>query len=413
MVFTKKIFFLVLILTLQGIIRATKFESKGYIIDKDAVMHKGYIHFFKFEFTPDKIYFSEKRSGSFTPFTPADLLEFEYEGQKFISANVELETSSNNIQTLSDHREFDLIQKKVFLEVLYQGTKNLYLYRNPVTSSKNLYFVGDLSSPVLLKRKLYIYSQDNKKYKKENSTCVPQLAEYFDLFSHDILNTNQIQYTLHDISKLFIKFYKIYPDQLSYRTTYRKKKQVWYGFAGGELNDFHNFENEFNRSIIKTQNVNVPLIGVGHAFTSLNHLWTTNLEAYYSGTVSYESYHLDRKNEEYYDESYQKGKYHSISLAYYFQAPYKLPFGGCFFNLGFYGNINLYTEFSSYYHQRFYSTEVTTSGKYEHQEVGLLLGTGIQKGRISAGLRYLRGSGFEYNDRPFVQKIQLLLAYQL
>lgn len=402
---TRKIFLLILILIIPGINQATDFVSKGYIINKNAIRTDGFIRFFRFDKTPDKIYFSENFTGKFTPFTPEDLKEFGYEEEKFISANVDLETSSNDIQTISNHSEFDLKQKHVFLEVIYQGTKNLFLYRHV----KYHYYIGPADSPILLKTKFYLISAGNKKYKKENSTYQKQLTDYIKILSQDSGQINSIKYELKSLTKMYDQFYTTFPEQLSYKTSLRTKKHEWYALTGGTLNNFHNYEDEFNRSTFKGQAS--PVIGIGHAFTSLKHLWTTNIEIYYSGQVSYEGYHLEMKNEEYYTEWVTEGKYNSITVAYYIHVPFRLGYSEIYLNGGFYYNMNRYSEFNSYIQKRFYSSYEATYNPSRYHKGGWLIGSGIQKGKISAELRYTLGPSLPYNDRKFVQEIQGIMAY--
>lgn len=406
----KRILFLLLILSISAITHATDFVSKGYVINNDSVRTDGFIRFFRFDETPDKIYFSKNLNGPYTNFKPEDLIEFGYKKQKFISAEVELETSSDYVATLSNHKDFDLIRKHVFLEVIYQGDKNLLIYRFPTAPRKNLYYTGDFKSPALLKRKFYILQKDNKKFKAENSEYKSQLSGYLNIPSVGNKEISGISYSLGDLSSAFSNFYSNHPDQTTYKTPFRKRTRDLYVFAGAGLNNFHDYEDDFDHSYIKSQNA--PMLGLGYAFSSLNHLWTTNLEFYYSGQVSFESYHLDQKNPEYYTEYTAKGRYDSFTLAYYLHAPSRMSFGEIFFNGGLYSNINKYSDFVSSVHKVFYSSdELYERDNSKSSETGLLLGTGARKGKLSVEARYLIGThNILYNNSKFVQRIQFLVA---
>lgn len=408
----KNIIILLLIVINPVINYATDFASKGYIINKDSIRTDGFVEFFRFDATPDKIYFSEEYSGQYLAYEPESLLEFGFRDQKYISAAIDLETSSENLNTMSAYREFDLMRKHVFLEVLYQGTKNLFVYKFPDSPRKNLYYVGDIKTPNLLKRKLYLIERDLKKFKAENSEYKTQITEYLDFPKVENPDKNTIQYSTKDFNTLFLNYYNTNSVQPEYTTSFRKKKSDWYAIAGVGLNNFHDYVDEFNYSYIDGNWA--PLIGVGHAFTSLNHLWTTQIEFYYNGKVSYESYNLDKKNDEYYTEYFDSASYHSFVINYYFHAPFRTKFGEVFLNGGLYGNIAAFGGSTSYTFSKFYSTEETTynTGGGFGANGGVLLGAGLQKGKVSAELRYLLGGAKINNyDNKSVQYLQCLFSY--
>ncbi len=78
--------------------------------------------------TPDKL---EVRVGNETlVYSPSMIEEFSLNGDKYISKEIELNTTNQNLQSLTDFTELEWVKKDVFLRVLVLGDVSLFSYKD-------------------------------------------------------------------------------------------------------------------------------------------------------------------------------------------------------------------------------------------------------------------------------------------
>ncbi len=76
--------------------------------------------------TPSEIKVSVQ--GETVVYTPFQILGFEVNGDRYVSRVVDLNTTGQNLQSLTDFTKLESIEKRVFLKALVQGNIGLYTY---------------------------------------------------------------------------------------------------------------------------------------------------------------------------------------------------------------------------------------------------------------------------------------------
>lgn len=192
--------FLLALLTCMGLSAQNKFE-KGYIVNNDGSKIEGYVKNLDWGQSPSQIEFKEENADISKLIEIDKIKEFEiYDKVKYVKAEVDLDVSSDEINSLSDDKNPIFVKKTTFLKAIVEGEFTLYKY-----SDENIirffYTKNGYPKPLIFKRYLISNTQVAK-----NNEFVSQLQS---LSSCDNIKTSQIrnlEYRENDLKNIFINF---------------------------------------------------------------------------------------------------------------------------------------------------------------------------------------------------------------
>ncbi len=383
-------------------------HQKGSITTKEGQKIDGYIKFYHYKYTPKSIKFSENEFGEYKSFTSNDIAGFSCGNERFICADVEIEVSSDNTSTLDKNSEPILKSEKLFLEILLEGDKSLYLY----ISEKKRYFYyyknpeGELK---LYIQKFYTKEKGKKVFKLENLTYKQQLNENLgcDL---KYKQAPKSDYNLDFFKGLYADCYSQSDQKPSY-IAQKRKSNLEFGLIGGvNKAQYHNFSTTNHISLINEESLIVGGAYLQYKPKNKKHSFVSELvylgdirEFTYVNTIYKENYFIT----EHFYQTYND----VINWNYYMQFPFQLFNKDVYLNSGLNSLINLSGKTTHDYYYQFYS-DIESYRSVERSSInsfGILVGTGIDFGKLKVEARYqnnfISGNSFD--------RLSLYCFYQL
>lgn len=193
-----KLFFLLLLSYSAIVLSQTKFEN-GYYIDKSGTKINCKIKNVDWKNNPTE--FTIKNADGETP---KNILSTEINeisigsALKFIKAQVDIDTSTENIQQLDSIKSPKYINKTVLLKVLVEGKNNLYSYVDDQIETKFFFNTETDSKITPLVHKTYV----NHSIIYQNETYKQQLNNFVNC-KNNLKLIESLNYTNSDLTKYF------------------------------------------------------------------------------------------------------------------------------------------------------------------------------------------------------------------
>ena len=198
---------------------------------------KGYIDYKNWEINPLQIKFKKDLSALNEVFTPEDILSFEVEKEKYISATVEVSYSSSDVNRITDNSpKPETMVETVFIKSLVEGDKSLYSYKN-ISSEGNFYIKNNGKFELLIYKK-YI---DTASYKiLENLNYRNQLYTYLEYPLSLQTAIEKTQYSKNSLQRIFELYYNKHEQKnASYTSTKDSVKLTLGATIGGIHRSFN------------------------------------------------------------------------------------------------------------------------------------------------------------------------------
>lgn len=177
----------------------------GFIISSDNDTVYGYVDYRNWESNPGIVFFKKTLEDDKQGYSPVDIKEFGVLDEKYMSAVIETELSSDKTNDLSYDAELNIVKDTGFLQTLVKGEKSLYLYRSKL--GKEQYYIGRDSSYDLLVYKKYLKDQEGKSVIVENRRYIGQLILYLKDCSTIQQKLQNTTYQQNSLEKLFLSYY--------------------------------------------------------------------------------------------------------------------------------------------------------------------------------------------------------------
>ena len=195
----------VTLLTLVPIFAQENFEAAIIYLDENQRIN-GEIDYRGWDKNPSSIRFRNGQDGSINEYQPSDIFGFEFNGKRYVAASVEIEISPTSLNDLDESSEFNLINKQVFLEVLFSGNKDLYFLRT--TEDKEQLYIKIENEISLLKYKRYAKKNvEGVKTIAENKAYRSLLAFYLQDCPETSKYLESTDYGLKSIRSLFSNYF--------------------------------------------------------------------------------------------------------------------------------------------------------------------------------------------------------------
>ena len=408
-------------------IQAKNNFASGFIIKTSGDTLRGQIEYKNWNFNPQKIKFKASLEFEITEYSPMDIVAFSVSGEIYKSAIVKVDSSTVN--KFSETPQFEFRVDTTFLQMIFQGNKSLYLYKDKF--NQNNFYIYDNSQYVLLEHKKYIRKDyKDKEYLASNNRYIGQLRVYLENFKNIDKYLTGIEYKSKKIEKVFENYYKTNFVK-SYKSRPVEKIKAEYGIVAGvnmidlgfktsSLSFYPLPEADFDNSLNFSGGLffNIVLPRNNEKWSIYNELFYTK----YNTSAVFNNYQNDNRYEIHnYNVGYSYLKLNNMLR-------YKFPIGNvsCFVNGGISSGLivdevnvdNVYRKYNNTIttssHPIFYdgpNLNVFESYKYEQ---GLLFGLGATYKQFSLELRKENGTGFTnyVNLTTDADRYYLLFSYR-
>ncbi|WP_034059948.1 porin family protein [Lacinutrix jangbogonensis] len=259
----------------------------GTVTSMDGSIKTGMINYQDWKIIPDEIEF--KVNENIEKLSPKDILEFEVEDDKFISREVTLDVTEQNLQRLTRSHKAEFKNTRVFLNVLQLGEVSLYEYYD----SRPHYFAekGDvfmeLTNRILIDFKTGDISK-NRKYLGELNVFLSDCSSF--------KISNNLEYKRKSLSNIVGKYNMCTGTSVpkdNYTKDLSSKKGKFYATAGANFSTFTVESIRFYAKDFKGSSSVNPFVGLAYEFllTKNRQKWSLYTEA------TYNKYSLSEKNE--------------------------------------------------------------------------------------------------------------------
>lgn len=217
--FSKLLLSSFLLLFFQNLSIAKGKPEEGYIITSHHDTIKGYIDYQYWMKSPGGIPFSTSDDNNYVNYSADSLLGFGLRELRYVSANVEVETSPQELKKLDSNSVMTFKRKDAFLRVIYSGPKSLY-YLYDENRTEHFYVKVD-TGYILLKHKYYkeqeYYGVSSvRTMKKEVGIYKNQLVAYLDGCERMAPFIEGMSYEVRSMRKLFKKYYACSSENYQY-----------------------------------------------------------------------------------------------------------------------------------------------------------------------------------------------------
>jgi len=228
--FSLPVFLLIIVETATAFIPISTFCQKnylaGYLILSNGDTITGFIDYRNWENNPGIVFFAKTPDDDKQGYSPVDIKEFGVLDEKYFSAVVETELSSDKTTDLDYDAELNIVKETGFLQALVKGDKSLYLLRSKL--GKEQYYIGQDSSYDLLVYKKYLKDQDGKSVIVENRKYIGQLILYLKdcpSLQQKLQNTT---YQQNSLEKLFLSYYDCSHSEFDF---HKKTEKISFDFG--------------------------------------------------------------------------------------------------------------------------------------------------------------------------------------
>lgn len=401
---------------------------KGNVFFQNGDTLSGFIDYRNWAKTPEKISFKEDMAQKPNRFYPEDILGFYVNNERYISANVTIETSNSHKIRLDEDSTFHLKEVTVFLQVLIDGPKSLY-YLNDHNDKEHFYIFNE-EKIELLKFKRFLSHTMAKGLQDDfwvKETRILKTQEHVFLLMNYLKDCAKIEekiqtleYSRKEMEAIFLEYYSC----INRKPFYHIKAEgviISPGFVIGLSSSTVDFKSNLFPLLANTKfprSMNL-CAGVSAEFIlPRNHRkWSLYNELFYMDFLIEGSY-LDFKSDNNYDNvSFSLGQSFvklNNSIKYSHPTLGASIFIHCGISNGFLVNeVNLKRTES-----HFFSTDTITEEKLientQNHETELFTGIGGKYGKGSLEIRYEIGNGPSNigSFRAPVNRLYFLFGYQ-
>lgn len=381
----------------------------GYIINERGDTTKGFIDYQNWDKNPKSISFKLTIDDKIKKYNPLNIKEFGTNEDKYESAIIDIETSSNNISNLDINSYLKLQKDTAFLQIIVDGRQRLYL--NKTYYKDNFYIKSDTTINLLIYKKFY---NEEKQGIDEFNKYKGQLAYYFKDCPRLSNKIEHLKYEYSDLKDIFSS----YLECTNSNTTFKNKdiqNKYEFGFIGGlTITEFKTQNNLIKFS--NSKNI------TGGFF--INVIFPRNFSKY--------SLYNDLKIVSYSVEGnasklgfFEKEKHYKLALSYIklqtmIKAKYPLRYFSVYVNAGMsHGFVikesNNSLTIKTEYQPTIINSKKTNAFNIRKYEQGLVLGTGINYNNYAIEFRYEIGNGISYAEqvKTFTKNFNFLLSYKL
>jgi hypothetical protein len=367
----------------------------GTVILNNGDSLQGYFDYREWKADPSTVYFYKTPQAEKLMFSPHMAKSYQVDGDLYVSACVRSRINAMESGRLLPDTEPQLMEDTVFLQVLVDGPRSLYYYRNKL-GNDNYYFKQDSVYNLLIFNK-YVTNGDAGRLVAENNKYRGQLNYYMKECSNLKVDPMKVKYQKNSMLELYQAFYTCTELSPAYIDPVNKPKVefsliMWGAYSGyAALYNYDYLEWEYKTNY---SNQFIPSAGVEVIFPKRGYRWSINNE------LSYNTLRTEGTSYRYTDEAnntlftvHTSNK--SINLNT--MARYRIPFGkGSFFINGglVYG---LVWEELRTTHEVSHRAGVLNEESYSYSSplyasvLGLSAGTGVRWNAFSLEYRHITG----------------------
>lgn len=353
---------------------------------------------------PDYILFKKNAESSQIQLTPETAKYVRFGDIYLRSADIEIETSSLNMDELEWVPDFNLINTKAFVSVLSSGSKSLFEHIS--SSGRKNYYVEINGELKLLKYKKYLrwvkrdYDKKTIRTEVESKIYVGQLRYYLNACDKIKSDITKAEYSAKDFIEIFDTYFECIGEKVDTKQKERKVKNYVSAFAGVTNTSFNFSGDDFPYMA----EVNFPSstdITFGASLNTIfpqmqeKFIWVNEIIFSYGSTEGY--YHdIDPISGEV--EMTSKIRMSHTKLAS--SVRYQMPIGGThlFLSAGAYlASVSFQVnERIAEYQVRTYKREAIPNAK--GTDIGFIAGMGISYKSFETQVRYEKGGSLSEAD---------------
>ena len=388
----------------------------GHVTTTKGDTLQGFIDYRDWDISPKEISFREDSiSNLFKEFTTQNISSFVVNNNKYISAIIKHEISSDITTNLDYSPKMKIKTDTSFIKVIFDGEKKLYKYKNS-KSRKNTFYIEVNDKVQILIYKRYLVKDDERISIVENIKYKGLLSVYLSDYSKIGNKLKYTEYKENSLTKLFDNYYKSTNQSFKYKSKESKIK-FEFGVSVGVINTALMFSGDDRSFLVNTQySKSTDFIG-GLSLNIVLPKSLSRLSIY--NEVLYTSYVVDGSYSSDTRSYYSKIGSESIVINNLIRYSFPISASSFFINTGVSSSISISetNELESTYlvgSQNPVKNEVAIDSPRE-LELGLVFGLGTKFKKFSAEVRYIRGNGMS----PYkligskTNKYSLLINYQL
>jgi hypothetical protein len=215
---------------------AQKNYLPAYLISLKGDTVRGFIHYANWGNNPKKINFKDNLTSESRSINVLEIKGFSVADERYESAIVQVEKSSNNTMNLERSGVFIFQKDTVFLQSIIDGNKSLYYY-NKKSGKEQFYIKTDTAFTLLLYK---VYLDPNNKNKithkgivsVENKKYLSQLVVYLNDCKNIQSLLSQSNYNKKSMESVFLKYYECAGKSIEFQKKTEKIKLEFYGLIG-------------------------------------------------------------------------------------------------------------------------------------------------------------------------------------
>ncbi len=386
---------------------------QGNIISLTGDTISGFIDYRNWDRNPQQINFKEKLTGENIVYTPTQINSFSVNNENYIGAVVKIETSPIKTNSLNSDPKFKFETDTCFLQVIVQGVKSLYQYKN--SNWKDYFYIKEGECINLLERKKYLKKLDDRDVVSENNRFLGQLAIYLNDCSSIQAKLKKTVYSRKSLVKLFNYYFETTHAHIKF--THKTEK---FSFKLGTLAGLSSTQLDIssdgipylaNSDYSKSQDLTFGLF-LNLILPKSQKKWSIYNELLLS------SYEVKGESEDFYTLYQTTLAYRYLKLNNMVRFTQTLNNVSVFFNMGISNGVAIDTKnklvkksIISENKEDTYGLALNETRKYEQ---GLLFGIGTQFKKYGFELRYENSNGMSNlsNLSSKVKRFYFLLSYQ-
>jgi hypothetical protein len=207
-------FLMITALLLSSQLYAQSNFEKGYIIMPNGDTVHGLIDNRQWELHPTSIAYKASDDANIIWYSPSEILGFGVGIFIFTSALVEFDDSLHKLEHLTESSEPNMVEKNLFIQVIFQGEKSLYFHKD--INGKPYFFIETNGEIGWLYFKRYINISESVNRSTRSASNIRSINTYkgqLQLYFHDcsVLKSTieKADYTLTDLYRIFEKYYEL------------------------------------------------------------------------------------------------------------------------------------------------------------------------------------------------------------
>lgn len=371
--------------------------KQGYIVEPGGDTNKVLIHYQNRISTPEQIKVKQSPDAGIVTLGAEDISGFGVAGDVFIKATVEHDTRLREVNDLDHNKDPKLVTDTVFLQLLVEGEKSLYLYRD--RQRQDNFYIRQDDRPVLLVYTKYLYEDETATYQRENQTYKGQLINYMKDCRAVFEQINKADYQTSSLLSVFDYYYVncAEPDVPEYVFDKNKLKLKFrYGlFAGYSMSKIHFTGQPVQNYYLVESDFPISNDYVLGGFIEMVFPWgkgklTFNNEIEFTRFKT-SAYYIDYRSEA---QQYEYSTdFHFNVMRVNSMLRYLIPIR----NLNFYVNAGLSNQFLAEKQNQTYFVKTITGNEYGHWQtgvdtesyaMGLIAGMGLRYSGVFAEFKY-------------------------